>query len=74
MQYDNEIGAMMLNIPPRFAKYKAELEEDLMDEFYGASAGGNPQHKTINEWIAEWMRKKEEEDPDLLIEDDPAFG
>ncbi len=68
MQYDNEMGAMMLNLPPRFAKYKAELEEDLMDEFYGAAAGGKEQHRTIDEWIAEWIRRKEEEDPDLLRE------
>ena len=69
MQYDNEMGAMMLNLPPRFAKYKADLEEDLMDAFYGAAAGGKEQHQTINEWIAEWIRKKEEEDPDLIQPD-----
>jgi len=71
MQYDNEMGAMMLNLPPRFAKYKHELEEDLMDEFYGAEAGGNEMHKSINQWIAEWIRKKEDEDPDLIQPDDP---
>ncbi len=70
MQYDNEMGAMMLNLPPRFAKYKGELEEDLMDEFYGESAGGKEQHRSIDEWIAEWIRRKEEEDPDLLRQGD----
>ena len=65
MQYDNEMGAMMLELPPRFAKYKGELAEDIMDAFYGASAGGKPQHATIEEWIADWIARKEEEDPDL---------
>lgn len=74
MQYDNEIGAMMLNLPPRFSKYKADLVEDLMDHFYGAAAGGKEQHQRINEWIADWIRKKEDEDPDLRAGDDAAFG
>ena len=65
MQYDNEMGAMMLDLPARFAKYKGELEEDLMDAFYGDAAGGKTTHQSINEWIAEWIRKKEAEDPDL---------
>jgi hypothetical protein len=69
MQYDNEMGAMMLNLPPRFAKYKGDLQEDLMDAFYGAAAGGKTKHQEINEWIAEWIRKKEEEDPDLIQPD-----
>jgi len=73
MQYDNEIGAMMLNLPPRFAKYKADLEQDLMDEFYGAAAGGKEQHRTIDEWIGDWIRRKEEEDPDLLAPQDEMF-
>lgn len=65
MQYDNEMGAMMLDLPARFAKYKGELEEDLMDAFYGDAAGGNVTHLSINEWIAAWIQKKEAEDPDL---------
>ncbi len=69
MQYDNEMGAMMLNLPPRFAKYKNDLQEDLMDAFYGAAAGGKEQHQSINEWIGEWIRKKEDEDPDLIQPD-----
>lgn len=69
MQYDNEMGAMMLNLPPRFAKYKADLEQDLMDEFYGEAAGGKDQQRTIDEWIGDWIRRKEEEDPDLLKPD-----
>ena len=69
MQYDNEMGVMELNLPPRFAKYKHELQEDLMDAFYGAPAGAKDQHQSINEWIAEWIRKKEDEDPDLIQPD-----
>lgn len=65
LQYDNEMGAMMVDLPPKFAKYKGELEEDLMDAFYGAEAGGNQMHATIDDWIADWMKKKEEEDPTL---------
>ncbi|MCO5170850.1 MAG: hypothetical protein M9894_31360 [Planctomycetes bacterium] len=74
MQYDNEWGAMMIDIPPRFAKYKAELEEDLMDAFYGDTAGAKQTHQTINEWVADWMKKKEQEDPSLIVpdEDDPG--
>jgi hypothetical protein len=69
MQYDNYSGAMMLNLPARFAKYKRELQEDLMDEFYGSAAGGKDQQQTIDQWIAEWMRKKEQEDPSLIQPD-----
>lgn len=65
MQYDNEVGAMMLNLPAHVAKYKADLQEDLMDAFYGDAAGGKDQHQTINAWIADWIRKKEDEDPDF---------
>ncbi len=71
MQYDNEMGAMMLNLPPRFAKYKADLQEDIMDAFYGAAAGGKDQHQNINQWISDWIRKKEDEDPDLIQPDQP---
>lgn len=70
MQYDNDSGAMMLNLPARFAKYKRELQEDLMDAFYGEAAGGKDQHQTIEQWIADWMRKKEEEDPSLVQRDE----
>jgi hypothetical protein len=74
MQYDNEMGAMMVDIPPRFAKYKGELEEDLMDAFYGDQAGAKQTHQTINEWIADWMKKKEQEDPSLIVPDDDDQG
>lgn len=74
MQYDNEMGAMMIDIPPRFAKYKAELEEDLMDAFYGDSAGAKQTHQTINEWVADWMKKKEQEDPSLIVPDEDDQG
>lgn len=69
MQYDNEMGAMMVDLPARLAKYKAELEEDLMDEFYGSSAGGKDQQQTIDEWISEWIKKKEQEDPSIIRSD-----
>ncbi len=72
MQYDNEMGAMMLDIPARFHKYKGELEEDLMDAFYGAEAGAKQVHQSINEWVAAWLKKKEDEDPTLLQPDE--FG
>ncbi|MGE0712497.1 MAG: hypothetical protein AB7N76_01460 [Planctomycetota bacterium] len=68
MQYDNEAGAMILNLPEKFRKYKAELQEDLMDAFYGESGGGKDQHQTIDEWIAEWIARKEAEDPELRRE------
>ena len=42
-----------------------------MDEFYGSAAGGKEQHKSINQWITDWIRRKEEEDPDLVQPDDP---
>jgi hypothetical protein len=74
MQYDNEMGAMMVDLPPQFQKYKGELEEDLMDAFYGEQAGGKQMHQTIDEWIADWMKKKIEEDPSLAKNpDDDAF-
>lgn len=74
MQYDNEMGAMMIDLPPRFAKYKAELEEDLMDAFYGDTAGAKQTHQTINEWVADWIKKKEQEDPSLIVPDEDDQG
>jgi hypothetical protein len=64
-QYDNESGAIMINLPDKFAKYKRDLEEDLMEEFYGAPAGGAESGRSIDQWIKEWIEKKEKEDPDL---------
>lgn len=69
MRFDNEAGVMELCLPPRLAKYRAELQEELLDAFYGAPAGARETHQTINQWIAEWIRKKEEEDPDLVAPD-----
>lgn len=61
-QYDNEMGGMVVNLPPRFAKYKADLHDDLMDAFMGEAAGGKDQAQTIDAWIADWIERKEAED------------
>ena len=63
-QYDNESGAIMVNLPDRFAKYKRELEEDLMDEFYADPAGGASNAKSIDDWVKDWIERKERDDPD----------
>ena len=66
VQYDNESGAVMLNLPPGFAKYKADLEEELMEEFYGDAAGGADVHRSIDTWVKDWIDKKAKEDPSVL--------
>jgi hypothetical protein len=71
VQYDNESGAVMLNLPPGFAKYKADLEEELMEEFYGDAAGGEGVHRSIDNWVKDWINKKAKEDPSVLEEDNP---
>ena len=58
MQYDNEAGAMILNIPPHLAEFKGDLQEDLMDAFYGEAAGGKEMHTSIDAWIANWIEEK----------------
>ena len=58
MQYDNEVGAMILNLPAHLSEYKAELAEDLMDHFYGDTAGAKDTHESIDAWIANWIEKK----------------
>lgn len=58
MQYDNEMGAMILNLPSHLAEHKAELTEDLMDAFYGEAAGGKEMHTSIDAWIANWIENK----------------
>ena len=70
VQYDNESGAMMVNLPPRFSKYKGELEEDLMEEFYGDTAGAADTGRSIDAWVKDWIEKKEKEDPDLAQPND----
>jgi hypothetical protein len=70
VQYDNESGAMMLNLPPGFAKYKHDLEEELMEEFYGEAAGGVDAHRSIDTWIKDWIDKKAKEDPSVLEDED----
>src|SRR5690242_2524780 len=37
--YDNETGEISVSLPPRFAKLKRELEEDLLEEFMGEPSG-----------------------------------
>lgn len=61
LQYDNEAGAMILNLPAHLAEFRAELQEDLMDLFYGEAAGGKDMHDSIDAWIAEWIERKSAE-------------
>jgi hypothetical protein len=64
-QYDNDSGAIMVNLPDKFAKYKADLEEDLMDEFLGAPTGSADGAKNLDAWVKDWIERKEREDPDI---------
>jgi hypothetical protein len=64
MQYDNEAGAIMVNLPPRYAPYKAELHEDLMDFFYGSSPVGDTA-ESINDFIRQWCERMEQEHPEI---------
>ena len=68
--YDNDSGAVMLNLPPGFSKYKADLEEELMEEFYGEAAGGVGAHQTIDAWVKDWIERKAKEDPSVLEDED----
>lgn len=63
-QYDNESGAIMVNLPPRFAPYKRELEEEILDFFYGASPVGDTA-ESINDFIKRWCERMEDEHPEL---------
>ena|SRR5579871_6155164 len=64
-QYDNESGAMIVDLPERFSKYKRELEEELLDEFLGEPGGAAESGRSIDAWIKAWIEKKEQEDPEL---------
>lgn len=70
VQYDNETGSIMLNLPPRFSKLKNELEEELMEEFYGEPSGAAEGTTSLEAWVKAWIEKKEKEDPDLAVPDD----
>lgn len=72
VQYDNESGAVMLNLPSGVSKYRHELEEDLMDEFYGEAAGGADAHRSIDLWVKDWIDKKAKEDPSILEDEGDA--
>jgi len=63
--YDNETGEIHLNLPPRFAKYKRELEEDLLEAFMGEPTGSVDGQRSLDAWLKEWIEKKTKEDPDL---------
>jgi hypothetical protein len=65
VQYDNESGEIMVNLPAKFGRFKRELEEDLMEEFYGEPTGAAEGGKSIDTWIQAWIDKKVEEDPSL---------
>lgn len=60
-QYDNEVGAMIFQLPAHLAEHRAELQEDLMDAFYGEAAGGKDMHASIDAWIADWIERKQSE-------------
>ena len=64
VQYDNSSGAIMVNLPPEMSKWKHELEEDLMDEFYGEPAGAADANRTLDAWVKSWIERKEKEETD----------
>lgn len=59
--FDNEIGEVTLRLPPQFTQYQAELLEDLYDEFFGAPAGDRKVQDDMNNYVAQWLKKKEGE-------------
>ncbi len=67
--YDNETGEISIQLPPRFAKYKRELEEDLLEEFMGEPTGGAEGQLSLDGWIKAWIDRKTKEDPDLAKPD-----
>jgi hypothetical protein len=67
--YDNETGEISIQLPPRFAKYKRELEEDVLDHFMGEPTGGAEGQRSLDAWIKEWIDRKTKEDPDLARPD-----
>ena len=67
--YDNESGEILLNLPPRFSKYKRELEEELMEEFMGEPSGSVEGGRSLDAWVRQWIEKKTKEDPDLAKPD-----
>jgi hypothetical protein len=68
--YDNDTGEILLNIPPRFAKYKHELEEELMEEFMGEPSASADGQRSLDAWVRSWIDKKSKEDPSLAVPDD----
>jgi hypothetical protein len=73
VQYDNESGAIMLNLPARFSKLKHELEEELMEEFYGEPGGAAESSRSIDSWVKAWIEKKEREHPELVQPDEDGL-
>jgi len=69
--YDNDTGEIEVRLPQRFAKYRRELEEDMLEAFMGEPAGSADGQKALEQWIKDWIATKEKEDPDLVQPDDP---
>lgn len=68
--YDNETGEIAVSLPPRFAKYKGELEEELLEEFLGEPSASVEGQRSLDAWVKQWIEKKTKEDPDLAKPDD----
>jgi hypothetical protein len=72
--YDNDSGEIQVQLPPRFAKYRRELEEDMLEEFMGEPSASADGQRSLEAWIKAWIEKKTEEDPDLAKPDDVDAG
>jgi len=67
--YDNETGEINVQLPPRFAKYRRELEEDLLEEFMGEPSASADGQRSLDAWVKAWIDRKMKDDPDLAIPD-----
>ena len=70
VMYDNETGEIHVQLPDRFAKYKGELEEELLEAFLGEPSGSVEGQRGLDAWGKEWIDRKTKEDPDLAKPDD----
>jgi hypothetical protein len=62
VSYDNETGEVTLRLPPKYEKYAQDLMEALYEEYFGAPAGSEAKRAEMNTWVADWLKKREEED------------
>lgn len=69
VRYDNETGEISVSLPPRFAKYRRELEEDMLEEFMGEPSGSADGQRSLDAWVKAWIERKTKEDPDLAVPD-----